>query len=143
MTTDLEWWERGLCRTVGLPIETWLPGARHTVRGWNRTQQAKIAACKAVCAACPVPGACHAEAMATDGEVAIRAGLTAEDRAAARGGARSNSQIVHGTLSGYRKHYRRGEPACDDCRRANSAYERDYRAAGGRTRKTTTTGATA
>lgn len=35
--------------------------------------------------------------------------------------------IEHGTLSGYKKEYRRGLPICPDCRAAMTAYAREYR----------------
>lgn len=131
--TDLMWWEQGACRTAGLPLDTWLPDRRHP-RGWNRAQQAKIDACRAVCQGCPVAGPCHTEAMGTEGEVAIRAGLTAEDRSAIRAGRpmptrapewkpRQLGPITHGTNAGHSAHQRRHEDPCDECKVAHAAYQ--------------------
>lgn len=44
-----------------------------------------------------------------------------------------------GTVSAYKRHRRRGEPACEECKRAKRAYERD-RASRARARVTETTG---
>lgn len=35
-----------------------------------------------------------------------------------------------GTVAGYRQHSKRGERACDSCRAANTAYQREHRAKG-------------
>ena len=33
----------------------------------------------------------------------------------------------HGSYAGYQRHKKRGEPACDECRKANAAWQRQYR----------------
>ena len=38
-----------------------------------------------------------------------------------------------GTYNGYRAHRRRNEEACEDCKRANADYNREYRVRTGRT----------
>lgn len=41
----------------------------------------------------------------------------------------------HGTLSGALRHSKAGEPPCDACRAAKTAYDKSYRAAEEQTRK--------
>ena len=36
-----------------------------------------------------------------------------------------------GTHSGYQRHHREGEPACEECRAAHARYRRGLRAGGG------------
>jgi len=35
--------------------------------------------------------------------------------------------IPHGSHAGYQRHKRRGEPACDECLKANATWARQYR----------------
>ena len=132
MTTE-PWWNRGARRTASLPIDTWLPGFRGR-NGWNDRQQAAIDACAAVCATCPVIRECNADAVATEGEVAIRAGRTYEDRHGLdvgnmppRTGGIRRRPISHGRHSGYQAHQLRGEAPCEECRAAERIYQSDYK----------------
>jgi len=47
-------------------------------------------------------------------------------------------EFVHGTTAGYQTHRRRGQVPCDECREAQSAYNRKKRVATRRTEETAT-----
>jgi len=105
------------------------------------------------CAACPARAACLAAAMLeeafapADGRAGVRGGLTPQQRAdkakraagrveqpavkpRAQKPTRSRGPVVCGTRGGYQKHRRNGEKACDRCRYANTAADRQLRTTG-------------
>ena len=47
----------------------------------------------------------------------------------------ANSKIRHGTASGYRKHQELGEWPCDACSRAKQSYDKEWRSAPERVKK--------
>jgi hypothetical protein len=83
---------------------------------------ATVRVAKEICAACPVRVACLTSALAAEGtgwggRYGIWGGLTPEERQELARPVRRVSRC--GTRSGYRRHLRDGEPACDACRDAN------------------------
>ena len=73
---------------------------------------------------CPVRDACLAYAL-TEHMTGVWGGLSERERGRIRrerGIRKALPPINHGTVSGYRTHYRRSEPPCDDCRRAQAEY---------------------
>lgn len=116
MTIDA-WWERGACRTAGLPVDVWVPNAVSHGKTRGDRAQTLIDACKAICAGCQVRGICEAEAMATPDERGIRGGLTYEERMAAGQTRRIRPLPPHGTVARYSS--QRARCRCEECRAAN------------------------
>jgi WhiB family redox-sensing transcriptional regulator len=110
------WHARANCRGLN-------PDLFYPVQGANQHQ---IAKCKAICGACVVRAECLNEALANHEPLGIFGGMTRDER---RGEAhrrgitgRSGPKAVAacGTDSGYYRHVRHGEAACDDCKAAHS-----------------------
>lgn len=84
-----------------------------------------------LCAGCPVRDDCLDDVMTTEVEprFGFRAGMTAtaRTREARRRGWNKRAQC--GTDSGYFRHRRAGEPACDECLAAHAAAARAVKAA--------------
>ncbi len=104
---------------------------------------------KHVCATCPVQDHCLDYALDNNERSGIWGGLGEPDRRKARrlravNAATPTGQLrdtvalqkratrrrraapEHGTYSGYRRHRRDGEPACDPCRQANALYRQEW-----------------
>lgn len=90
--------------------------ANHPDLDWFTDQRTEIAACKAICATCPVKTDCLTHAIDAGETHGIWGGL----RHTERDGRRAPTPIAHGTPAGYQAHRRRFEPACPACRRANA-----------------------
>lgn len=88
---------------------------------------------KAICAECPVQADCLDYAIRTGQKYGIWGGTSEKQRRQLRRGlipvGGQPKPIQHGTVAGYKAHRRRGEDACDECRRANAAYNLDREAA--------------
>ncbi|MEJ7719800.1 MAG: WhiB family transcriptional regulator [Ilumatobacteraceae bacterium] len=87
---------------------------------------------KAVCSGCPVVAECLAYAMNTPERHGVWGGLSERQRRRLRNGDQRRivpRPITHGTRGGYIAHRRRGEPACDDCRRRCATEKLDARRA--------------
>lgn len=80
---------------------------------------------KAICAGCPVQVECgdYAEAFPQYRLPGVWGGGTERSRRRAL----ATPRIEHGTNAGYAAHRRRGEVACDDCRRAHDNADRKAR----------------
>lgn len=91
----------------------------------------------AVCQACTVRTECLEAALDEETEhvgaksiYGIRGGVSADRRyelLRARGvrGSRFRPTIEHGTTRGYAAHFRRNDPPCAECRRAQAEYKRE------------------
>lgn len=83
-----------------------------------------IAGAMRICAVCPVREQCSADGRTE--EYGIWGGLTPNARLRTPRrtyvGGPQRRPINHGTVAGYKTHRKRGEVACDDCKRANVDY---------------------
>ena len=123
------WEDEALCRHY--PDESWFPS--------DRNAEAVMAArrAKAICQQCPVWDQCLSYALQTHQGHGIWGGVNLErtDGAARRALARKlrlkvdprkpRGQTPCGTAAGARAHNRRGERACDSCRRAAARAKQD------------------
>lgn len=82
---------------------------------------------KAVCAECPVAAECLQWALVNNETIGVWGGTNERDRRLIRRRLmergqleRKRRQITHGTSSGYRAHFRRGEDPCPSCKEAAS-----------------------
>lgn len=113
-----EWMGDAACK--GKPTDWFFPE-----RGQSLREQ------KAVCAGCPVRQACLDYALEFRVRFGIWGGTSEQERrrlrlVQSRGPRRSTA--VCGTLGGYDKHRRTGEPPCDPCRACKTASNAEYRA---------------
>ena len=97
-----------------------------------------VAAARAICATCPVKAACLQAALES-GASGVWGGTTKAERASmeVRKSPEHNPRVVHarggrpinhGTVGGYATHRKRREDACDECRAAVNAYQKQLRA---------------
>lgn len=109
MTTRDPWQTRAACAPH--PTDWWYDPAHH-----DRA--------RAICATCPVAGQCLALATANRETHGMWAGLTDAALQRVTGGRRwlKTSPVACGTYFGYRRHIRRDEPPCDECRAACERY---------------------
>lgn len=88
---------------------------------------------KCVCWSCPAIEQCEADMLTDEFDRAYAAGVIAgtseQDRHGRKGRPRKpRTPITCGTRSGYSRHRRKGEDACDPCRQANADYSRVWKA---------------
>lgn len=110
------WLALAACR--GMDVNVFFP---------ERGDMVAYAAAKAVCAVCPVCAECLADARITADRDGIRGGLSGRERRILRS-ARRPMRAQHGTDAGYVAHRRRGDPPCQECRTAHTAYVKHYKA---------------
>lgn len=79
---------------------------------------------KSICAGCPVLALCKADYIATPDKYVVAGETTPQERTAATRKA-NRGGYNHGTTSGYYKHKREGDKACQPCREANGAARRE------------------
>lgn len=104
------------------PTELWFPKPNTTRRGWTVGQWRQAAsAAIAVCEACPVVEPCRDEAIKEPRPLGVRAALTPPELRALH---ISRPVAGHGTRNRYSNGCR-----CDDCRQANTHYQRRKREA--------------
>jgi WhiB family transcriptional regulator, redox-sensing transcriptional regulator len=106
-----DWTDQAACR--GINPDLFYP--EHGEAGSTATHA------KQVCAGCAVRTECLDYALANAEQYGIWGGLSLRERhtiQARRTGRRA--PIVHGTITGYQQHLRRGESACPECRAANA-----------------------
>lgn len=120
-----EWRSRAAC----VYVDAELFHAPDLERSDSPAATERIAAAKAVCATCPVRAECLQDAIDTRDGHGIRGGLTEGERANLTRRQKRAARTPHGTLGGYRAHYRRRETPCDACRDANREYQREHNAA--------------
>jgi hypothetical protein len=99
-----DWKDQAACR--GRTDLTWFPH-QESKGGRSLAYRRVIAAAQEVCDTCPVRVECRTAGQhEADG---IWGGVHVS--------ARSSAPVsVHGTETGYRQHYKRGEEPCDECR---------------------------
>ena len=85
-------------------------------------------AAKAACEACPIMQECRTWAFKLE-RYGFWGGLTEGERWKLNGAPRGvrDEAGACGSNSGYRRHYRQGEPVCDACRKARSQYQKLHR----------------
>lgn len=111
--TTVHWQTEAACKTRR--DLDWFPA-----RGVNITPH------REVCAGCPVNAQCLAEALSRGSheDFGVWGGTgQIERRAIRRKNRTSRSAPQCGTRSGYARHMKWHEPACDECKAANAAYE--------------------
>ena len=122
----MSWQEHAACIGTYDQLD-WFPSSSRP-GGMDRAYQRNLAACRAVCASCPVQAQCLQSAI-EHGEKGVWAGLTARQRQRLHETAKPPKERVNtakcGTESGYARHLRwsKTEP-CDDCRAAHALQER-------------------
>jgi WhiB family redox-sensing transcriptional regulator len=106
-----DWTEQAACRGANPAI--WFP---------EQGEANNAAYAKKVCHnECPVRLECLDSAITNTEQHGIWGGLSVRERytlQARRTGRRA--PIVHGTITGYQQHLRRGESTCPECRAANA-----------------------
>ena len=126
------WMADALCRQVGSEPFYPEPPEGMPATSAQRYRDRMIQAAKEACARCPVRLQCLDHAIAEDERYGVWGGMTRSERKAeaARRGRRKPEKppVACGTLSGYWRHNRAKEPACEDCQPVGAAYFRAKRA---------------
>lgn len=101
-------------------------GCRGRVATMTPDEAARVAQSRRICGGCPIAEACLLDAIATRAIGVIRGGMTDQERdweRKRRGLAKptvARDVMPCGTSAGFRRHYRRNEVVCDQCRQAES-----------------------
>ncbi len=91
----------------------------------DRTVRHHQTEAKRICFTCPSLDPCLDYALDNNIKEGVWGGLNEDERRRmARGRRKEPPTAKCGTRSGYGKHLRAGEAACDDCRAANADYSR-------------------
>lgn len=123
-----EWHARAACRGKGLgETNPWYPTK-------DRNTRFNIIYAQKICRDCPVRQECRDYAVDKAEEFGIWAGIGKDARYQAR---REEGKVrrsglgdpVHGTVTGYRQHRRRGEQACVACLEANALHNKRWKEA--------------
>ena len=118
-----DWWSRGACRDMDLKLffNNEFPA------------QPNPEAVRA-CAQCPVQAECYTHAIHKE-DHGFWAGTTETERRKIRKAAGITLEqhrpfdifiSTHGTPTGYQRHRRNGEPACDACKEARNTFRHGY-----------------
>ena len=120
---DTSWQDRAAC--LDEDPELFFPPGNE----W-KGHEAQEAEAKAVCNRCPVLAQCREKALADGDFEGIRGGMTGEERKAlAKARKSAAAPIRHGTTTGNRAHYKRGEKPCQPCADAAAVADRRRRQA--------------
>ena len=105
------WWNDAACR--GLDTNLFYPGRGESVDE-----------AKAVCNVCTVRDECLADALEHGDKFGIWGGTSEHERRPIRRDVKRARDITHGTLTGYRDHYRYNVlPVCKFCQDARSRWD--------------------
>lgn len=107
--------------------EYWFPDKTGDIRH-NPAAQKAIR----ICGTCPVQAQCLEWSITKPEHHGIWGGLTAEERRGLR--LAPHRRIRHGTKAGYDQHFRWGQQACPDCKRAHADYSAARRRIADRTK---------